>query len=386
MRLQRLGSLAIVLFTGPAIPVAAATPVVEAVRVPDGGIQPQALVDAKGAIHLIAFRGDPAAGDLYYARRDPDGKGFGEPVRINRNPGGAIAVGTIRGGQLALGQDGTVHVAWNGSNKAVPKNAFGSNPMLYARSTDGGKSFEPERNLMTKTSALDGGGCLAADAKGNVLVAWHARTEDSAEGEDGRRVWVARSKDDGKAFAPEEPADDGSTGACGCCGMKALADGRGGVSLLFRSASRKTDRDLYLLRSDDRGAHFRAEMLHPWKLKTCPMASASLVDDGSATLAAWETDKQVYFARIGNGGTKPIAPTGPGRGRKHPSIAVNSKGQILLAWAEGTGWQHGGDLVWQAFEADGTSIGEPTRVAKGIPAWGLPAAVALPDGSFLVLH
>src|SRR5262249_43885903 len=43
---------------------------VELLRTPDGGIQPQAVVDAKGTLHLIYFKGDKAeAGDLFYVRR-----------------------------------------------------------------------------------------------------------------------------------------------------------------------------------------------------------------------------------------------------------------------------------------------------------------------------
>src|SRR5438094_29356 len=88
---------------------------VNVVRTPDGGIQPQALMDGKGNLHLLYFKGDPAAGDLYYVRGDK-GKGqFTAPRRVNSQPGSAIAVGSIRGGQLALGKGGRVHVAWNGS-------------------------------------------------------------------------------------------------------------------------------------------------------------------------------------------------------------------------------------------------------------------------------
>ena len=65
---------------------------------PDGGIQPQAVIDALGVIHLIYFKGKPSAGDLFYVRREPGEEGFTEPVRVNSQPGSAIAVGTIRGG------------------------------------------------------------------------------------------------------------------------------------------------------------------------------------------------------------------------------------------------------------------------------------------------
>ena len=73
----------------------------------EGGIQPQAVVDDAGILHLIYFKGDPAAGDLYYVRSSPGTTEFTKPIRVNSQPGSAVAVGTIRGGQLALGRGGT---------------------------------------------------------------------------------------------------------------------------------------------------------------------------------------------------------------------------------------------------------------------------------------
>src|SRR5262245_40822652 len=99
------------------IPLAARAdePRVTLLKTPHEGIQPQALTDDKGVVHLLFFKGDPKAGDLFYARRDAGAREFGRPIRVNSQAGSAIAVGTIRGGQLALGKNGRVHVAWNGS-------------------------------------------------------------------------------------------------------------------------------------------------------------------------------------------------------------------------------------------------------------------------------
>src|SRR5438067_203097 len=80
-------------------------------RVPDGGIQPQVAVDAKGAIHMIYYSGDGLGGDVFYVR-SRDGVSFSKPMRINTQPGSAIAAGNIRGAHLAVGHNGRVHVAW----------------------------------------------------------------------------------------------------------------------------------------------------------------------------------------------------------------------------------------------------------------------------------
>jgi hypothetical protein len=244
-------------------------------RTPDGGIQPQAVVDAKAIVHMVYLKGEPGSADVFYVRRKPGEESFSAPMRVNSRPGSAVTAGTIRGAQLAVGKGGRIHVAWNGSRDALPRNpaapkegphsAHGGSPMLYTRMNDAGTAFEPQRNLMQSTFLLDGGGTIAADAAGNVYVAWHAADGETV-GEQGRRLWVARSRDAGKTFAPEAPAYAEPTGACACCGTRAFADSKGTVSILYRSASTKRDRDMYLLVSRDRGGSYRGALIHPWKV------------------------------------------------------------------------------------------------------------------------
>ena len=72
-------------------------------KLPDGGLQPQAIADPRGVIHLAYVTGDPAAADLYYVTRTPDGK-YSQPIQINSQPGTSVALGTVRGVQLAIGR------------------------------------------------------------------------------------------------------------------------------------------------------------------------------------------------------------------------------------------------------------------------------------------
>jgi hypothetical protein len=361
------------------------------VKTPNGGIQPQAVIDNKGVVHLLYFKGDPAAGDLFYVRREPGKTEFSAPLQVNSQAGSAIAIGTIRGGQLVLGKDGRVHVAWNGSAKARPRGPGKYNsPMLYTRLTDTGTAFEEQRNLMRVTTTLDGGGTLAADRAGNVYVAWHAQKHGSGSGEGDRKVWLALSTDEGQTFTEERPINTKPTGACGCCGMRAFADGKGNAYFLYRTATNGNQRDMFLLTTTDVGKHFSGNVVHKWEISACPMSSEAFAQrPGGVVYTAWDTDGQVYFARLEPESaevSEPVAAPGTGRARKHPSLAVNGKGEVILVWTEDTGWERGGALAWQVFDRKGRPTDERGRREGGIPVWGLPSVVAEADGTFTIFH
>src|SRR5262249_61403889 len=127
-----------------------------------------------------------------------------------------------------------------------------------------------------------------------VWVVGHAPAA-GMKGEENRRVWVARSTDEGKTFAPEQAPFAEPTGACGCCGLRAFADQKGGVYVLYRAARERVHRDTYLLASKD-GIVFTGADLHGWDATTCPMSSYAFAEDSAGVLAAWETEGQVYFA------------------------------------------------------------------------------------------
>jgi hypothetical protein len=260
--------------------------------------------------------------------------------------------------------------------------------MLYARLNNDRDGFEPQRNLMHKSFYLDGGGSIGADKEGNVYVAWHATSADAQEGEAGRRLWIARSRDDGATFAEEEPALADATGACACCGTKALVDSQGALYVLFRAATRNVERDMMLVTSRDAGKTFKATSLQPWPVSTCPMSSESLFDTPAGVIAAWETKGQIAYARVDPKSLVPsqaISPPGGGN-RKHPAVAANAQGETILVWAEDTGWKRGGSLVWRVFDGSGRATREMGRVNDGIPVWGLPCVVALADGRFMIIH
>jgi hypothetical protein len=358
------------------------------IRAPDEGIQPQTAVDSNGIVHLIFFKGNQGGGDIFYARRDPGREGFASPMRVNHQPASAIATGTIRGAHLAVGKSGRVHVSWMGGSGATRAQLDGKEitPMLYSRLNDAGTAFESERNLITSAAGLDGGGTVAADGHGNVYVAWHASAPGNERGEAGRAVFVARSSDEGRTFEREVRANPKPTGACGCCGMRAFADSNGTLYLAYRAAN-EISRDMTLLVSRERGASFEMTILNKWLIKGCPMSSCSFAEGRMGVLAATEKSDRVYFNFIDPTTltlSKPVAASSGGKS-KHPTLAANTKGDVLLAWTEGTAWQKGGALAWEVFDKTGTPTGENGRT-DGVPVWSLPSAYCQPDGRFVIVY
>jgi hypothetical protein len=360
------------------------------VRTPDGGIQPQAAVDNRGVVHLIYFKGQADGGDVFYVHRRLGEMEFSNPIKVNSQSGSVTAMGTIRGAQLAIGKNGRVHVVWDGMGKGTTRikiNDKEEAPLLYTRLNDSGTSFEPERNLITFAAGVDGGSSVAADAQGNVYVAWHAPTPGNTNGEAGRAVFVARSSDDGRTFEREKAALSKPTGACPCCGMRAFAGPTGAVYILFRAATEHVNRDATILISPRPGADFTIANVHKWKANICPMSSATLTPANGGVLAAWETDGQVYFANV-NSKTmqvpEPISPQGKAN-RKHPVAVANDRGETLFVWTENTSWGKGGVVVWQLFDSDGKSISRQQR-ADGLPTWSLATAFPEANGNFVIVY
>ena len=359
-------------------------------RTPAEGWQPQTVVDASGTVHLVYLHGDPKAADVFYARRAPGRADFSEPIRVNSQPGSAIAIGTVRGAQLALGRNNRVHVVWNGSQPATDPGAKGT-PMLYARLDESRKAFEPQRNLMTCTRNLDGGGSVAADRVGNVYVVWHAHLRTGPDDEIHRGVYVAYSRDDGKTFTTEMRVDPSNSGVCGCCGLKAAVDDHGDLAILYRSADEAGNRDSMLLVSPDHGLTFHSLLLGKWHSSTCPMSTPALSEGPDHRLMAmWETEGQVFRRiispdHLASGPSAAPATGNPGN-RKHPVLAFNpaNGSHLLFAWVEGTGWEKGGSLAWEYIDLKSGSRSSGNR--PGVPAWDLAAVIPEPDGSFTLIY
>lgn len=350
---------------------------------PEPGLQPQVAVTAAGVVHAVYLTGDPKACDVRHSTRPVAGGAWSAPVTVNSLPRSAIAVGTIRGAQIALGKDDSVQVIWNGHATAnAPQHA----PLLHACMPAGARAFTSQRDLLGGTTALDGGASIAANAQGHVSIVWHAAAaggDGGKKGEGSRLVWERVSTDDGATFSAPAPLNASQPGVCACCSLRACLAPDDTLRVLFRAATSPTARGMCLItRRQDGSSTVRP--LDDWRVAMCPMSSASLVPGAAGHfLAAWENDGSIVAGELGGAGMPAVQTMGPAKS-KHPVLVSNAQGQILITTVVGSGWSKPGTLHWDLLDPERRVIA--TGDGDKLPVWGHAAAYARPDGSFVILR
>lgn len=343
---------------------------------PESGIQPQVAVTASGLVHLVYLKGDPKGCDIRHASRNAAGGAWSVPVTVNSVPRSAIAAGTIRGAQIALGKDDCLQVIWNGSTLATKP---GQAPLLHARLLPGKNEFTPQQNLLGDTTSLDGGASIAANKNGHVAIVWHAAPADKA-GEQNRLVWVRHSADNGGSFSPPEPLNRDRPGVCACCSLRAHLDTSDTLNVIYRAASSPKERGMHVISS--RSSRTTIRKLDDWEVAMCPMSSASLLEKSEGLLGAWENQGRIITAMLS--GPETSMQKIDAVNAKHPVLARNNQGEILVACITGSGWSKPGRLHWQLSDARGKMI--KSGDGEKLPVWSYAAAYAQPDGSFVILH
>ena len=366
------GAVAVLLLAagcGPAVLSDAVT----LLRLPEGGRLPSALVDDEGVVHVVYFRGEPRAGDLLYVQRPPGESDWSEPQFVNSQAETAVGIGPIDGGQVALGADGRLHVVWF---------KLGRTDFLYTRTNDAGTGFERQFTL-AGGEGVEAGPTVAADREGGVYVFWHTGEPPDAE----RAVWMTVSHDNGRTFEAARPISAAAEGACDCCGLRALTEQPGVVHVSYRGAGENVRRGQRLLTSHDAGATFEDIGIDDWRINACPISTTSLAAGPAGATVAWENAGQIFLSPVDKLDTlgEALSPAGSAEWRrKNPAVAVNDRGETLLAWGDGPGWQSGGTFHWQLFDPAGRPT-EDQGTGPEIPEGSVPAVLAEPGGGFLVL-
>lgn len=204
---------------------------------------------------------------------------------------GVLSLGMHRGPRIVIGPSSIVVAAILGEKG---KGADGD--LLAFRSTDGGRTWSKGARVNDKpASAREGLHALAGD--GNFLYAVWLDDRNGA-----KELYGAASTGGGATWSANRLIYHSPDGhICECC-HPSVAVGKGGqrIDAMFRNWLGGS-RDFYLAESSDGGRSFETRKIGEgtWKLNACPMDGGALVLDDRGPLSVWRRESTVFLSRPG---------------------------------------------------------------------------------------
>lgn len=287
------------------------------------------------------------------------------PVLVSSGARTAVA-GRQVGPRLAAGARGELLVTW------VDRARDPEGDVLLAVSRNGGATFDAPVRVNDDSP---GHGQEYQDVTvlpdGTVLVVWLDERAAARGLENEKQVVLGRSTDGGRSFEPNRALTSSPAGVCPCCRPSVVADARGGVHVIYRD---RVGDDLFVkvISSANGGVSFGSPetlSLNPWRYPACPTdAPAIAVDARGGLRAAWmdgssgapclwtaEREAGAFLpARfLGARDSRPSAPVPasflpllrpgccPGGGSEdppgRPAVAFLGGGELAAAWEDSAG-------------------------------------------------
>ena len=272
------------------------------------------------------------------------GKTFSKPIKVNVTAQKIGADGEARP-KIAIGPEGNIYATWTQALK-TPYAGY----IWFARSTDGGKSFEKpyivHHDRAEITHRFDS---LNVATNGDITVTWVDKRDliaAKAAGKkyDGAAIYYAVSADKGASFKPEQKLADSS---CECCRIVTTNKPDGTVVALWRHVFEGSERDHNIAeipKVGEKPEPHRATFGH-WVIDGCPHHGAALASGGEGKdwwgyhLAYFDgNDKKpgLYYSRMDGVAwvASPAKKFGDNSKQAgHPAILSNGE-NVWLVWRE----------------------------------------------------
>lgn len=306
-----------------------------------------------------------AGGKVSVARSGDGGASFAPPVIVSGAAAATIDDNGEARPKVFADKSGRVFVTWTTRRD---KGYVGT--VWLARSTDGGRSFAPAKALSDDTTSQRFE-TLGFTADGKIVVLWIDKRGAVAAKAAGRHyagaaVAAAWSEDGGASFGPSRVVAEQS---CECCRLGLAAAPDGNLVLTWRQIFDGGIRDhaAATIGTDGLGPIRRVAVDH-WQVDGCPHHGPALAVDRNGTWqVAWFTDGRARQGLFHARSTDSGASFSPPRALGNPDNQP-SHPQILAL----------GDTVWLAWkEFDGERAAIITQSsADGGATWTVPHAVA----------
>ena len=370
-----------------------------------GRASANAWVAADGPRVAVAWGArEPGGGtDVYVAVSADGGRTFATPVLANDVRGTARVNGEMAPRVTFVsrpGQPPAIAVLWTARAEQTT--------IRVARSTDGGKTFGPSRDLQHGGAPGNRGwAALTTDNRGGVHALWldHRGMAREAAGGEARHHQHhasgggARTTDGAAAamnsaiyYSNGSAEQELAAGVCYCCKTAIAAGIDGTLFAAWRHVYSGNMRDIALATSRDGGRTFAAPARvseDRWQFNGCPEDGPALAVDTAGTahvvwptvVAQPESHKALFYSTTRDGKTftsrTRVSPMR--RNITHPQIAVGPGGEIAVFWDE---LMNGRRHVFLSRRASNGSFG-PAEPLSGTTSASYPMPV-FADGGFVV--
>jgi hypothetical protein len=315
---------------------------------------------ARGTVvYAVWIRSDKGNPGQLYFARSLDGGASFEPKVFL-----AAVPRTPYNGRLAVAPDGAVILAYVEYQLSAPPS------IVVRRSLDGGVTFEPSRLIAPVSADYHAVSSLevAVSPAGTILLAW-----DNPGSTGRQQVWLSRSTDGGVSFAAPVAMSGASVDARNV-GLVAGAGGR--VHLLWQQAAPAGEPSgIVYARSTDDGVSFSASSLadsgdHPWIAEGPNAAVAAAFAQGGDVQVARSAD-----GGLGFGASQNVSTTGTASLNPHATYA--NDGTLYVLWQEDAQ----GILLRRAAASEPAPAPQPTPTPAPSPT-ALSVSVAVNQTHF----
>lgn len=297
-------------------------------------------VDAAGRLIVAYLRNDltnprDVRQDVALSISTDGGRTFGAPLNVTRLTTRFRAIEVA----MAVEPGGAIHLAWTQFDLSS-----GFEDVFFARSTDGGRSFSPPRNLSNTNSPVDFAfrPALVVDPAGAVGASF-TRVAGAAPL---RNIFFTRSTDGGATFSP--PVNITGVGSSRVAPAWAappslVTDADGNIVMTFTVFDQtRGEQEIYFTRSTTGGRSFsrpvgisRSGLLGGTAL--LPVVRVT----GSTIIAIWQEtktgDTEIFFTASGDGGRsfgEPVNLSVSGGQSVSPAMTVDAGGRVLVFWRD----------------------------------------------------
>src|SRR5574343_766205 len=282
-----------------------------------------ATFDDSGRLWLARVVGQ----QLFVSSSGDAGRSFGEAVAVNREPELISADGEARPQIAAIGQ--RIYVSWT---QALPQPFAGH--IRLAVSDDGGQTFGEPVTVNDDTRPITHRfNAMLANAQG-VTLAWIDKRAGTGHPDyRGAAIYTARSTDGGRSFQPNQKLADHR---CECCRIALAADTDGTPVALWRQIFGKNTRDFALARLEEPLRHASEDGWEIAACPH--HGGALAIDARGVRHIVWFTGAEaspgLHYRQISaNGASRPLSFGNLDQQSGHPQVAVRGQ-RVTLVWRE----------------------------------------------------